>query len=289
MSRKILIAVALCTSLFGCVKDLRDVIQEHRAKVEQQLERVKAVAKAAKAAPPVAGEANAPITSDKLIWNQDHPQGNVAVEYLEDLEDLESYGNVPARLADSGPLNVCAAALSTHRKPYDPQSAATTPEALGPYGAEGDFDRCERIRYVFVIRSLAFSPPSASRKVDGGCPSPSVASDASDAGASDAGASDAGASDAGALDAGTSDAGVIRASEVSGSCNLFDGGYLRAEVLVYELASAKLLGGFSFESESSEKVDVGTKGTSPEADFKEQTRLSLARAGKVVIPNLEVK
>jgi hypothetical protein len=106
----------------------------------------------------------------------------------------------------------------------------------------------------------------------------------------DAGATDAG-EDAG-KDASTADASAADA----GTCLCFDGGYLRAEVLVYDVQydvqSGEQLGGFRFVAESSRFVDVASRMSEPDAlvqpDFSFKIRKAFDEAAQKWVPSLTV-
>jgi len=313
------IAGLVATSTLGCSKDLRDVIKEHRPKVEAQLAKVRSIREAARAAPRVTEdrvEMKGPAPRFTLVGHND--KDNSAIEYLEDLDNLEEYANISTRLLGSGGVNMCASALKTHREPFNPAwGSSSTPSEMSSYGAENAFERCEAMLYLFVIRSLAHAAPSATAEtVPGPCPKPALdntanTSAALDAGPGDAGPTDAGAGDAGArrgrlgsvfvpkpsnaaiqdagadsgpMDAGSDAATPSSASALAEKCLRFEGGYLKAEVLVFDVASGALLGGFRFEAESSNLVDVNKQ--SPDSDFRVKMAEAFTQAAKKAIPSL---
>jgi hypothetical protein len=307
--------VALAPAL-GCTPDLRDVIQEHRAKVEPQLAKVKALREAAKSAPPVTKDGvKIDGPAPRLAIFDYGAYINAAIEYVEDLDEITELGNVPHRMTAAGSINQCASALATHREPYNPQVGGV-PSEMYSYTARRLFEHCEAVQYLFVVKSLAFAAPSEVRSTLGPCPEPSpedTGETAPDAGASTSGPADAGA-DSGARDGGAKpgktiavksarlavrDAGVDSGVEdggangadvtPTGTCLRFNGGYLRAEVLVFDVKSGGQLGGFRFVAESSRNVDVATASTSDAAvrsDFDTKIRAAFDEAAHKWVPSL---
>jgi hypothetical protein len=255
---------------FGCrAKDLRGVISEHKSRVEPKLALLPKIRDLARSAPAVTVdhvEINGPgpkigvVDIDEMI--------NAAIEYIEDLEDSTAFGNVPHRILGSGSLNRCAAILANHRYPYDPL-IGTIPQEIPWYVADSQLRHCVEARYVFVIRSLGYSSPTAAQMSAGACP-PASSSDSLDGGVFDAGSDDAG---------------------VRPACKVFNGGYLNADVLVFDLEKGTHLGGFRFTAESSPKVDIAghTDTTAPlYADFSLKLRLAFHEAAQKHVPSFSV-
>ncbi|MBK9259503.1 MAG: hypothetical protein IPM54_06655 [Polyangiaceae bacterium] len=254
---------------FGCSKDLRDVLTEHKAAVEPQLAKFAAIRTAAKAAPRVTVDGvtiNGPAPKIGVFDVDEH--ANVAIEYLEDLEDPIALGNIPYRIAGSGSMNRCAALLANRRAPYNP-ILGTVPDEVPWYSADNHLKHCEVVRYVFVIRSIEYSGPSVTRNSFGGCPKPS-SDETRDAGAPP-----------------PADAGASAAKP----CKVFDGGYLSAEVLVFDMKNASHLGGFRFVAESSPTIDVGTASDNSATlanDFANKIRFAFTTAAHKWVPSFTV-
>ncbi len=251
---------------FGCSRDLRDVIEELKPKVEPKLAKLAAIREAAKVAPPVTTDAVVVNGPPLRVATYSHDRiTNVAIEYLEDLADLQALGNVPFRIPTAGIMNRCAAVLETHREPYNP-AFTDVPAESSWYTAEDVLKYCDTARYLFVIRSLAFTLPSPVREFQGICPTL----------AADAGVSDAGAADGGAAD---------------DKCHVFTGGYLRADVLVFDIDSGKQLGGFRYAVENSTQVDVAGA-SAPEipivTDFAVKSRAAFTAAVEKWVPSVTV-
>ncbi|MDI3283473.1 hypothetical protein [Polyangium sp. 15x6] len=251
----------------GCIfgKDLKEVLAEHRAPVEAKLANVKALKEQARALPAVSSDVvhiaggPAPVVS----WSGGTVGVNAAIVYLEDLDNLTELGNVPHRVSATGTINRCASALATHREPYDAAHPQSAPPTMSSYRADEVLDLCQALRYLLVIRSLAFVEPSAPRT--------STACSLYDAGVGDGGAGDAGASDA-------------------GTCHRFDGGYLKADVLVFDVESGSHLGGFGFVAENSAMVDVTDDGANVKGEiagnFHRNIEEALKAAARKALPGL---
>ncbi|MDI1428981.1 MULTISPECIES: hypothetical protein [Polyangium] len=246
----------------GCFlgKDLKDVLAEHRAPVEAKLANVKALREQARALPVVSSDAvhiaggPAPV----VAWGSGIAGVNASIAYLEDLDNLAELGNVPHRIAATGTINRCASVLTTHREPYDAAYPQSAPPTISSYRADEVLDLCEALRYLLVIRSIAFVEPSA--------PTTSTACSLFDAGTDDGGAADA------------------------GTCHRFDGGYLKAEVLVFDVETSSHLGGFGFVAENSAAIDVTDDGANVKAaiagNFRRNIEEALKAAARKALPGL---
>ncbi|HVK67901.1 MAG TPA: hypothetical protein VM694_25750 [Polyangium sp.] len=251
----------------GCFlgKDLKEVLAEHRAPVEAKLANVKALREQARGLPAVSSDAvhiaggPAPV----VAWGSGITGVNASVVYLEDLDNLAELGNVPHRVPATGKINRCASVLATHREPYDAAFPQSAPPTMSSYRADEALDLCEALRYLLVIRSIAFVEPSAPRT--------STACSLFDAGTDDGGARDGGAADA-------------------ETCHRFDGGYLKAEVLVFDVESGSHLGGFGFVAENSAAVDVTNDRTNVKAavtaNFHDNIEEALKAAARKALPGL---
>ncbi|MDC3961102.1 hypothetical protein [Polyangium jinanense] len=254
-----LLAPAFATGCFFG-KDLKEVLAEHRAPVEAKLANVKALKEQARALPVVSSDVvhiaggPAPVVS----WSGGTFGVNAAIAYLEDLDNLTELGNVPYRVPATGTINRCASALATHREPYDAAHPQSAPPTISSYRADEVLDLCQALRYLLVVRSLAFVEPSDPRA--------STACSLYDAGAGDGGAGD------------------------TGTCHRFDGGYLKADVLVFDVESGSHLGGFGFVAESSAMVDVTDDGANVKGgiagNFHRNIEEALKAAARKALPGL---
>ncbi|HMY19499.1 MAG TPA: hypothetical protein PKA58_24410 [Polyangium sp.] len=263
---------------FGCAtKDLRAVITEYKPKVEPQLAKLEKIRDAARNAPRITVDhvdINGPPPKIGITDVDEHV--NVAIEYLEDLDDLSMFGNVSFRMLGTASMNRCAAIFKTHRYPYNPHDAVV-PNEIPMYVAEDNLKHCAGVRYVFVIRSVAFAPPSSVRKQNGPCPLPSLGAEMPAAAEPSTEPPAADLPDAGAT-----------APE---KCSLFTGGYLSAEVLVYDLTNATQIGGFRYTAESSPKIDVAgytDEAAAIEPDFAMSARVAFQQAAQKYVPSFVV-
>ncbi|MDI1444569.1 hypothetical protein [Polyangium sp. 6x1] len=249
----------------GCFlgKDLKEVLAEHRAPVEAKLAKVKALKEQARALPAVSSDVvhvaggPAPV----LSFSGGTVGVNAAIAYLEDLDNLAELGNVPYRAAATGTINRCASVLATHREPYDAAHPQLSPPSMSSYRADDVLELCEALRYLLVVRSLAFVEPSDPRTSTTCSPF------------------DAGVEDGGAADAGT--------------CHRFGGGYLKADVLVFDVESGRHLGGFAFVAESSAMVDVTDDGANVKGEiagnFHRNIEEALKTAARKALPGLPIE
>ena len=168
-----------------------------------------------------------------------------------------SFGNIPFRILGSGSVNRCAAILSTHRYPYDP-NLGKVPDEIPWYLADDNLKHCEAIRYLFVIRSLAYASPHAIKESTGPCPAP--------------------------------DAGPSSTTNTT-KCQVYDGGYLQAEVLVFDLQNGAHLGGFRFTAESSPRLDIALNSDRfalQASDFSFKIRSAFNEAAQHNVPSFSV-
>jgi hypothetical protein len=313
MVRRAALALGVAAAaLTGCGRDLRDVVVEHRAAVEARLDAVKAARDAARAAPKVGADAVAALDPQAVLGRPLASQrANTAVAYLEDLEAPAELGAVPHRVEQTGLVNRCAAALATHREPYDPKSPVAAPKSVDAVVANDLFQRCEGLEYLVVLRTVAFAAPGDAATTTSCEP---VTDDPLDAGVADAGGLDGGARDAGRPASGARDGGVVGASlrdagpagawprDVDGgmlgayagalglapppptTCLRYEGGYLRVEAFVFDLDRRAQVGAFTFEAESSARLDVaedrGGSWRVIEADFTAEVARAFRRAAR---------
>ena len=250
--RKALLALALV--LAGCGPYIDEVNAAHRGRVEAKLEQVHAVGKALAAQPPLA-EDRLPLPKAQLGygWSATKP-ANAAFIYAEDFASLDELGWVYGRAKNVNLVQRCSSLLHTEREPWDPGDPDTAPHPGFGFEAGKIFEACENLEYLFVIRTRAFAKPSEARRHQ-----PVVAA------VGDAGRE----SDAGP-EAGTSGDSQSRDFD-------FDGGYLDAEILVFELASARFMGGFRFQVESSSTLRGEATAGVVREDFRTRVSGELAR------------
>lgn len=264
-------ALLAALSLAGCSPDLRDAVVKHRAAVEATLASARLVRDAARSAPAAAsGVVQLGSPAPVLARPTSFAVVNTALEYLEDLEDPTELGNVPHRIVQTGLLNRCAAAMKTHREPFDPATPNTVPSEVTGFAGAHLLEQCAALRYLIVIRTVAYAAPSELREsIACGAPSDEAVDAGQPAGV-----------DAGAL-------------SPPATCLRFDGGYLRAEGLVFDLASRAPLGGFPFEAESDLRIDVGrdpgNKSRVIETNLTTEIASSFRKAASLAMPSLTVQ
>ena len=248
----------------GCSRDLRDEIQEHKARVEAKLEQIKALREAAIAEPFVTSEAPSPLDPKPAVPAGDYiitHASNAAVVYLEDLNKLDEFGNIPYRMDGTGSVNRCASTLSTHREPYDPILEKNPPDAVSAYKAKDYFEHCEALTYLYVIRSLAMTAPGVVEDVSGKCPNEPESIPGADAGIA-----------------------------LGATCKRFQGGKLKAEVLIFDIAKKQKVGAFRFSAENSSRIDVSLYSEQKNAagpDLRQQIRLAFLAAARNVTPTFD--
>lgn len=281
--------VASVSALSGCTSKLETAQREHGAAVEAKLTPLESIHEQVLTLPRLDHDSvthtGAPIRLSMAM--PDVGEGNASLSYAEDLANLEDLGYVWGRVQPTGLLNRCASVLRGGHEAYDP---AEYHYLLRPDGADAEklFKRCEGLRTLFVLRTVDFVEPSSPREPDAGalfdpsfCGPHGTWADAGNDGATrligryvglDAGSD--GALDAGSdgdLD-GASDGGAeaaadavlaavsahLRGEDRTESPQVFRGGFIRAEILVFDLDGARYEGGFRIEVASSPRVGTGT-------------------------------
>jgi hypothetical protein len=308
MLRRVHLVLALAllgAPLAGCKKplSLEEVTARYRAPLEQHLQALSRIAEQASRLPPLERDA-VTIAGNVIVERRSirNRTATASLAYAEDLADPNELGYVWGRLPNVGVLNHCASLLHRGHLAYDPsQPLEPLLRADEPLANEW-YPACLASRYLFVIRTLEFVKPSAAAAFTATLPVNSVDAGSIDAGSRDAGAIDgrvpAGPPsarlrgvkpgvDAGAGDAGpASDAGPSLAEQMASDGAqhhyTFDAGLVRAELLVFELPSAKYLGGFRFTARSSPKV----QGTNVEADLQRQVGAALNEGLRRAFPGI---
>ena len=88
------------------------------------------------------------------------------------------------------------------------------------------------------------------------------------------------------------DAGTDGAEAGTGATEIrlgFSGGYLDAEVLLFRLSGAELVGGARFQAESSESWSGEPSERALESDFRSNVQTALIAAAEKIGPNVRVK
>lgn len=251
----------LCVAAVGwcvtgcCGPSLEDVIAKHKAAIDAKVAPLPKIREQVAQLPPLQSDTvthtGAPLVV--ALASTGAPTDNAMLTYAEDLQSAEELGYVWGRLEHTGELNQCAAIAHLQHEAFDP---AKPDELLGrPLGftAESLLERCERTSWLLVIRTLEFVQPST--------PEPAGSAFAPDPSVCDPSASAVNAADA-------ADAYVPASGEVR---LRFEGGSIRAEVLVFSLGDARFEGGFRVETSSSARV----KGASSSSDLRDKLRAAV--------------
>ena len=247
----------------GTKKSIEALESRYGPAIERNLAAWPAIEKALRNQPPLAQDGlvgehafvvDALVSSDKAA--------NATLCYAEDLASPDELGYVWGRFPGTGALNHCASLLHRGHFAYDPAQPDSRLAGKSLAEARWRYPRCADDRYLFAIRTLEFLPPSAATQ-----------------------ASEPFVPIAQTLDLDTRLPAAAPAREGKTlmpeqrteakkvTRYLFEGGFLRAEILVFELPSAKPLGGFRFSAQNTVEVD----GTDDEirSDFARQVKAAV--------------
>lgn len=217
-------------------------------------------------------------------------QATASLAYAEDLANPDELGYVWARLEGTGALNHCASALHRGHLAYDPAHPEYALLAVDLTEARERYPRCAGFRFLFAIRTLEllrpstpvaaqapFVPVDATLDLDSfpaeeaPKPAPVPAKQRRRRGK---------ARPVAVVEEATpperSLAPVVTGSHDTETRYLFDGGFVRAEVLVFELPAGTSRGGLRFSAQSS--VVVRGRGDAVEADVTKQVDAALRQA-----------
>lgn len=233
----------------GCGPFIDEVNGAHRGKVEAKLEEIRAVGKKLADTPAIEGPKTPPGSVEIVLGEPRSVKGNAALLYAEDFANLDELGFVYGRIAHTDVVPNASAFLHTEREPWNPATPETIPTGVAGMRAEGYYAVVEGLDHLAVIRTRAFAKPLAD-----------AAGPPKDAGA---------------------DASELRVG--------FSGGYLDAELLLFRLSGAELVGGTRFQAESSESWsgDLGERVL--ESDFRANAETALVAAAERIGPNVKVK
>jgi hypothetical protein len=254
---RILVLGGIATSL-GCTPPFEKICKKHGPLLEARLAQVAAVGKAVEALPFLTSEdERIPVPAGAVSGSREGGlKRHVAFMYREAFADLTDHGPSFARLPGSNPFNVCASLLRKQRCPQGCESS----ECMCYHGmVELHFAACEAIEYLLVIRTHEFGEPGAPAFVETRLV---TVPDARALEARPVPKPDLRAADLHVADGRRQDGGVAPDSRKPDARVrehwTFRGGMARGEVHVYELASAKRLGGFLFLG-MSPLIEVGSR------------------------------
>jgi hypothetical protein len=254
----------------GAERAIKALAEEHRPAIERNLAAFPAIAKQLRNMPPLSKdgiEGQHDLTVDAFVGHA--AAASAALCYAEDLADPDELGYVWGRLEDTGGLNQCASLLHRGHAAYDPARSDRPLKGVSLAETRWRYPRCAGYRYLVVIRTLEFVKPTSATRATGlfapvqktpvtpALPPPKPRTRAK------RGVwrrSSETASDTDAVPT----LRMLSPEEKTDSRWLtryrFEGGFLRAELLVFSLPSAKLLGGFRLEAQNHLEV----QGTDPE-------------------------
>lgn len=226
-----------CATAAGCGPYIDEVVKERGPRVEQKLALVRAVAEEATKAPLIDKDEPADLQATITMKSGTPAAANAALIHVEDLRELDELGVVYARVGGSDIVNTCSSLVHTERLPWDPRSPETPPGSGTGYSGTKYFDVCEKLDFVFVIRTRAFARPSVGRT------------------------------------------GASRPE--------FDGGFIDAEVLAFDLANERRVGAFRVQAESDERLD-GATAFEVEFDLQWNLQKALTAGFKQNMPKVTV-
>jgi hypothetical protein len=211
----------------GCLTSIDAAVTEHKGAVTTSLGRVAQVAPALPGLAPLASDEVGPLGPPMKLAMDAGPssRANAAVVYAEDLERLGELGPVYARIDGSTHPSDCAAFLEHRTYPWDPKKPERWTALLAGFEVESSFELCERLSYVLVVRTLELARASDLR-VEGTNPAgprPELHADETTCGKAE-----------------------LRC--------VFDSGWLRGEVHVFQLEPFEHRGGFRFEAVNDDKL-----------------------------------
>jgi hypothetical protein len=272
-------------ALLGCgdIEEARkELADKYRSAIEGKLAAWPILAKQLRDLPPLAehGLAGAhALVVDTFTAHDQMP--NAALCYAEDLANPDELGYVWARLPDTGRLNHCASFLHRGHLAYDPAQPETRLQRVSLAEGKWRYPQCAGYRYLLVIRTLEFLEPSAAsaatepfvpvtstQDLDAPPPSKSLPKAKTEKPA---------ARPAEAEPEVVEKLMPVRSTGTRKEMRyLFEGGFLRAELLAFELPTGKLLGGVRFSAQNGVVVDG--RGDGVRTDFQLQVRKAVERA-----------
>jgi hypothetical protein len=293
----------LAAVLFACDSGakVKEYTARFRPAIEQNLAALPSIATQVRTLPPLQQDGVEDTPSFIVAGLSDNDESPTAsLCYAEDLADPIELGYVWGRIDKTGAINQCVSMIHRGHLAYDPAEPKHPLKSAGVTEAKKWYPDCARYRYLLVIRTLEFIKPSSATlatrpfvpmnnaidtvpvaPVPAPSPMPPKRSRRGAATSAPASQRDAGVAP---------DATVLMPEEASASKKvtryMFEGGSVRAELLVFSLPSAKFLGGFRFSAQSS--VEISGTDSMVEADFKAQIKAALRQAMKRTFPSMSL-
>lgn len=244
-----------------CGPDLEELIEQHRAPIEKKLVHFASIQKQVVALPAL-DQDKVTYAGPALTLGFDRP-GNAGVAYAEDLAHPEELGFVPCRMNSTSCLNECACIVRKGHEPFNPAN----PDALlsRPFGfsAESTFKQCEAMEVLVVLRTVEFVEPTT--------PVAAAASFEPNAAICDPKGE-------------MVDKKAPPGSKDDEDRMIFSGGRIRAEALLFSLASGEYLGGFRVEATSSPRI----RNTNVQGDLEDNLKKAIAAGFRKHVPNATV-
>jgi hypothetical protein len=295
----------LATALLGCGTEakIKEFAAQQRPAIERNLAALPAIAEQLRTLPPLSesGTSNMDgqhvIVVDTLADSSKPPTASLC--YAEDLANPDELGYVWGRMEKTGALNHCASLLHRGHFAYDPADHQKALSSISMAEALRRFPRCAAYRYLLVLRTLEFMEPSSAARATkpfvpvketldlDANPTPPPAPPAPPKKRKRGSAKVAEAVEPPAADTPAIEP-LAPVEETVGEKQIrfiFDGGMLRGEVLLFELPTAKLLGGVRFSAQNNVRID-GTDAAIRE-DLQAQIKAAMLAAVKKAIPGVD--
>jgi hypothetical protein len=295
----------LATACLGCgtERKVQEFANQYRQAIEDRLVAWPTIAEQLRNLPPlptIGVDGKHVLIVDTLAEAGKRPTASLC--YAEDLENPDELGYVWGRMENTGGLNHCASLLHRGHLAYDPAKPEATLPAISMAETLRRFPHCGAYRYLLVLRTLEFVPPSSATQatqpfapitellsldaIPDQPPPPSPARRRPRSGAKVAKSEVARSDESASPDPlATPTRELLSPEQNTDRQRLtrhgFEGGMLRAEALLFELPSGKLLGGTRFAAQNS--VQVGGVDDAIELDLRYKIKAAMLDAVKNVI------
>jgi hypothetical protein len=279
----------VATVALGCEKP-QDAIKrldaQYRAAIEQNLAAWPAIAEQVRSLPPLHKDGldgNHPFIVDALADRTQTPTASLC--YAEDLAAPDKLGYVWGRIETTGTLNQCASLLRNGRHAYDPGQTGVHVKGISQAETETLYPRCAGYRYLLVIRTLEWLPPTTATRAAGPFQPVLSTIDLNAPPPAEAPVGPARAKGRPTPETRPTVPAPIRGAMVMPESttgyrhvtrHTFAGGYERGEILVFALPSAKLLGGFRFAAQN--HVEIDGKAAAVDLDLQRQVAMAIRGA-----------
>jgi hypothetical protein len=200
------------------------------------------------------------------------PVGNAAFVHAEDLEVPDELGYVYARLEKSDVMSDCASIVRRGHRVFDPAKPTSYVSIPLAFLAVDHFEACEAVQTLLVVRTVELTRPSVPAPVASGfVPEPGRCRPPASASAAPSAPPAASAAPAATLPVGTHHA--------------FEGGRIRAEVLIFSADDGAYEGGFRVEASSAARVYGGDA----DHDLRSRLREAVAKGLERWVPGTQLR